>query len=297
MTRQRIFTSIVLLATVAILAVTLAGHHPVIGQSEPTPGGPPPALTVSLDAAATGEPISPYVYGMFIEHQGRCIYGGIWAEMIEDRKFYYPVNTYFPYGESKNKSPWRALPFDTEVRMLPDHAFVGEHSPLVILDGQKPRGILQDRLALRRGKEYTGRIVLSASDLATVEASLVWGPGPGDRQTVTIGPLTQEYATSPLAFTVEADTDDGRLEIIGQGEGSFTVGAVSLMPADNVQGIRADTLALLQRTGRHDLSLAGRLLRQRLPLARRHRRPGPTSTPVESGVLVGGRGIQRLRPR
>ena len=37
-----------------------------------------------------GHPISKYIYGQFIEHLGRCIYGGIWAEMLEDRKFYYP---------------------------------------------------------------------------------------------------------------------------------------------------------------------------------------------------------------
>jgi hypothetical protein len=59
------------------------------------PTGPSTPLTVSLDAAVTGEPISPYVYGQFIEHQGRCIYGGIWAEMLRDRKFFYPVNGYY----------------------------------------------------------------------------------------------------------------------------------------------------------------------------------------------------------
>ena len=44
-----------------------------------------------IDASKTGEPVSPYVYGQFIEHLGRCIYGGIWAEMLEDRKFFFPV--------------------------------------------------------------------------------------------------------------------------------------------------------------------------------------------------------------
>jgi alpha-N-arabinofuranosidase len=59
---------------------------------------PAPALSsepaearVTVDAAAVGAPISPYVYGQFIEHLGRCIYGGLWAEMLEDRKFLYPV--------------------------------------------------------------------------------------------------------------------------------------------------------------------------------------------------------------
>ena len=64
--------------------------RPLQLPSPPQPAGLPRALTVALDAAVTGAPISPYIYGMFIEHQGRCIYGGIWAEMVEDRKFFYP---------------------------------------------------------------------------------------------------------------------------------------------------------------------------------------------------------------
>ena len=47
---------------------------------------------VQIDCGDLKEPVSPYVYGQFIEHLGRCIYGGIWAEMLEDRKFYFPVD-------------------------------------------------------------------------------------------------------------------------------------------------------------------------------------------------------------
>jgi alpha-N-arabinofuranosidase len=248
---QRFVTSIVLFLAVTTFALILVGYSPprVTGQTESTPGGPPRALTVSLDAAVTDEPISPYIYGLFIEHQGRCIYGGIWAEMIQDRKFYYTVNYYFPYGNDMGKSPWRAIPYDTAVTMDSDHAYVGEHSPRITLDGMKPRGIVQEGLALRQGKGYTGRIVLASSDQVTVEVSLIWGPGPGDRQTITVGPLTQDYATSPLAFTAGVDTDNGRLEIVSRGNGSFSIGAVSVMPADNVQGMRADTLQLLKDLG------------------------------------------------
>ena len=48
-------------------------------------------IRVSIDTTKTREPISEYIYGQFIEHFGRCIYGGIWSEMLEDRKFFYPV--------------------------------------------------------------------------------------------------------------------------------------------------------------------------------------------------------------
>ena len=49
------------------------------------------ATVVKVDATATRPQISHYIYGQFIEHLGRCIYGGLWAEMLEDRKFYYPI--------------------------------------------------------------------------------------------------------------------------------------------------------------------------------------------------------------
>ena len=58
----------------------------------PIVGASPADVEVSLDLAKTRAPISKYVYGQFIEHLGRCIYGGLWAEMLEDRKFYYPVD-------------------------------------------------------------------------------------------------------------------------------------------------------------------------------------------------------------
>lgn len=48
-------------------------------------------FAVNVDLTQQGEPISKYIYGQFIEHLGRCIYGGIWSEMLEDRKFYYPI--------------------------------------------------------------------------------------------------------------------------------------------------------------------------------------------------------------
>lgn len=205
--------------------------------------------TVTIDASQTGQPISPYLYGGFIEHQGRCIYGGVWAEMLEDRKFYYPVNYYFPWSMEKHKSPWHANEFDTIVVMDTDQPFVGEHTPRIDLDGEKPRGIVQKGLGLQQGKEYEGYIILRGSDSVQVEVSLVWGPRREDRQTVILNKLSNEYTKMPFRFTAGADTDDGRIEILGRGEGNFYVGTASLMPADNINGMRADAIALLKEIG------------------------------------------------
>src|ERR1039458_3949641 len=66
------------------------------------------AAEIAVDVAHTGAPINPHIYGQFIEHLGRSIYGGIWAEMLEDRKFYSAV------GETRRDkvyvpSPWKSV--------------------------------------------------------------------------------------------------------------------------------------------------------------------------------------------
>jgi len=196
--------------------------------------------TITIDTAKTREPISKYIYGQFIEHLGRCIYGGIWAEVLEDRKFFHPVGD--------EQSPWTVVGPASSVEMARENPFVGEHTPRVNLAGDaSPAGIAQGGLALRQGKAYVGRIWLAAPEEAgPIRISLIWGPGRDERRTVKIDRLTGEFAKTPLCFTAGADTDDGKLEIVGGGSGAFRIGTVSLMPADNVHGMRADTLELLK---------------------------------------------------
>jgi hypothetical protein len=44
-----------------------------------------------IDASKERAPISPYVYGQFIEHAGNLSYTALWCEMLDDWKFYYAV--------------------------------------------------------------------------------------------------------------------------------------------------------------------------------------------------------------
>jgi alpha-N-arabinofuranosidase len=131
------------------------------------------------------------------------------------------------------------------------NAYVGGHTPLVRLAGDAPRGIQQAGLALRKGKVYTGRIVLAGVSGSKVTVSLVWGDGAGGRQVLPITSLGASYSKFPLKFTAGGDAKDGRIEISGTGQGSFHIGAVSLMPAGNIRGFRPDTVGLLkqQRSG------------------------------------------------
>jgi alpha-N-arabinofuranosidase len=209
----------------------------VLCSSQPAAAEAPTApAAITIDAAKTREPMSKYVYGQFIEHLGRCIYGGIWAEMLEDRKFY--------YGVGAKESPWKATAGEACVVMDKHEPFVGEHTPVL----KAPTALVQGDLALRRGKRYVGRIWLAGdATAAPVKVSLAWGDEPGDRQVLSINTLTAEYTKTPLEFVARADTDQGRLEILADGKGNVRVGTVSLMPAYNVHGMRPDTLALLKK--------------------------------------------------
>ncbi len=223
------------------------------------------AATVTVDASQTRAPISKYIYGQFIEHLGRCIYGGIWAEMLEDRKFFYPVTgeapaweMYKPSNRSYDgeghpyellmRSPWMVIGSKQAVRMVKANAYVGEHTPEISLPGNgSPAGLMQERLGLVAGREYIGRVVLSgAAGAGPVEVSLVWGGGASMRHTVVIDQITGEYVKYPLRFRAGNSTDNGRIEIVAKGSGGLRIGAVSLMPADNICGWRADTVARLK---------------------------------------------------
>lgn len=217
--------------------------------------GVPERLQVTIDTQTTSPPISKYLYGQFIEHIRSTMYSSLWAEMLDDRKFYFPITDAKPeppvqagggpFGGRLRE--WRPVGGDDVVVMDKSQPFVGEQSPRISLDPTTPHGIQQSGLALVKGKKYTGRIYLRGTPGSTVQVSLVWGAGPEDRQTITMPALTAAYKKIPLAFTSEADASDGVFEIMGTGAGAFHIGTVSLMPADNIDGFRRDTTSLLRQ--------------------------------------------------
>jgi alpha-N-arabinofuranosidase len=214
----------------------------------------PKRLTATIETQQTAAPVSQYLYGGFIEHGGTLIYRSLWSEMVDDRKFYFPIsskNTEAPAAGPNRPlrmPPRKWLPVgpDGVVVMDKGEPFVGVESPRIQLDPSTPHGIRQAGLSLLKGKKYTGRIYLRGTPGAKVTVSLAWGAGAGGRQTASLDLAGNGYHRFPLSFTANADTAEGALEITGTGSGSFYIGTVSLMPADNLQGFRPDTIALLR---------------------------------------------------
>lgn len=239
LSKFRLLTSALFLAGIAVARMAAAQTPPV---------------HVAIDASKTGAPISKYIYGQFLEHGGNIVNEGVWAEMLEDRKFFYPVSTTPPPAPPgptwQHRAPlrhWAPIGGDAVVTMDTKNPYTGDHSPLIQLSTTTPHGLRQSGIVVRKGKDYTGRVVLAGSPGAIVTVSLVSSKDKGGRQTVTIQTIGSAYRKFPIRFHATSDTDDAQLEIAGTGSGTFHVGAVSLMPADNVEGFRAEVIAVLRQ--------------------------------------------------
>jgi len=229
---------------------------------------PAQQLTMTVDATKTGAPISKFIYGQFTENANNNFYrGGLWAEMLEDRKFYYAITATQALGPSPGRGGrgaprrvWTPLGGESAVIMDQKNAYSGKQSPAIAVDGTSPRGIRQSGIAIKKGQRYSGRVVLSSDPGVDVQVSLVWGTEPAGRQNIRITGIGRTYRKFPLAFTGGIDSPDASIEITGTGKGAFRIGAVSLMPADNVKGWRADSVWALQEIGPTMIRYGGNFL-------------------------------------
>ena len=210
-------------------------------------------LAVKIDITQTGAAISPFIYGQFIEHLGRCIYGGIWAEMLEDRKFYFPITAdYAPYKSLTESafpvvgaSPWQIIGEPGAVTMVRGDAFVGAHAPRL----RGGAGIRQRDLGLVAGQAYTGYLWAKPAGGAPVEieVALVWGDATTERATQRLAFSGGNFTQQTFAFTARRSVERGASLEIRVLAGDALLGPPSLMPADHVHGLRRDTLALLKQ--------------------------------------------------
>ncbi|WBL23889.1 alpha-L-arabinofuranosidase C-terminal domain-containing protein [Zunongwangia sp. HRR-M8] len=187
-----------------------------------------PEITVNLDEKL--DPMSPYIYGQFIEHMGKSIYGGMWAEMLDDRKFYYIPGT--------KKSPWETA-VDTNLVSI-DSSYSYSQGKLPVYQVENNLSLKQQKLALVAGKTYEGRLVFKGNDIKKVTVAL---NGNEDIFDVS-GSNFQKIA---FEFSSEETSDNGSLEITFEGAGKLTLAAVSLMPSDNIKGYRPEVIELMKQ--------------------------------------------------
>ncbi|MDE3200346.1 MAG: alpha-N-arabinofuranosidase, partial [Acidobacteriota bacterium] len=164
-------------ALLAAAVCTFTGNAMHAQDASLQPSSP---IVVHIDANQTAPPISKYEYGMFIEHIGPLIYHSVWAEMLDDRKFYFPINSQPDKKGRPSVGPpmrqllkWRPVGPDADVVLDTDNPFVGDHSPRITLDASTPHGISQTGIWTVKDKHYVGHIWLRGTPGAKVEVTLI----------------------------------------------------------------------------------------------------------------------------
>src|SRR4051812_22149201 len=210
-----------------------------------SPQTSPQSIAVSIDTTATSAPISPQLYGQFLEHIGPIVNHGLWAEMVDDRKFYGPILDQEPPPETDPRrafrgrtQSWLRIGSAENTSLDSQKPYVGEHDLLLRPQGQAAVGVWQGGVSLLKGKQYDGHILIAGDSRAQLEVNLTWGDGAKDRQTINLSHFSSEYTSYPLHFTAPVSTKTARFEIKASGEGEARVGVLSLMPADNIEGFR-----------------------------------------------------------
>src|SRR5262249_40547174 len=139
-------------------------------------------VRVTICATKAGPPINPFIYGQFIQHLGRCIYGGRWAPVLAGREFSCPATAKrAPYADLQDTkfpvltaSPWQATGPAGSVTMETAKPLSGEHSLKFTHGG----GIEQHDLGLVANQVYDGYVRVRTPDgQARLTVALSWGKG------------------------------------------------------------------------------------------------------------------------
>lgn len=194
--------------------------------------------------------VHDHLYGANLEHLGQAVYGGIWAEMLRDRKFAGNDRLYTAPSEGLHNVhpdvgvvlPWEALNPDYEsVLYAHDNStfYTGRQSQRISIrrpDGQA-RGIKQGSLYLQTERDYHLRLVLKGQG-----QSLAVKLGHEDWR---IAELSADWQTYQHTFTTSGADPKGELQLTIS-DGTLWIGCASLMPSDHIRGFRADLIAAMQ---------------------------------------------------
>ncbi len=225
------------------------------------------APEILVDATKVTGRVHPYLFGQNLEYEYGTFSGGeqnmhnahgahtggIWAEMLRDRKF----------EEGDLNKDGVASAWEPEERLfqhwwdlkggvagkhryyIDDQVFYGGGASQAIEVRDDQTSIAQVGLTFQKGHTYRFYVFLKLNGhgTASVDFEDINGTsyGHGDFST-----LTADWAKYTTDFTAPAQTTRGRVRISVEGSGTFWIDSASLMPADNLRGMRRDVVEAMK---------------------------------------------------
>ena len=193
--------------------------------------------TVTPHPQVGGYPFEDGVFGVNLEITRKGFFGGLSAQMLNNRKLYAGLETV---------AGWDCRGCE-RITDRPEESLCGSRF-IILRDGSVSQ--TAETVALREGCRYEAKVWLKAiSDTVTVTFG-VWGL----EQTVTVTSDGEPY--SVLSFTFDGKTtENGTFAVLVWGEAAIF--EVSLMPTDHFYGMRWDVIEELRRVAPTSLRFPG----------------------------------------
>ena len=203
-----------------------------------------------VDPGTALHSINPGIYGQFIEHFGRVVNGGVWAELLRNRKFY-PVDP----DRTNLADPWQPERDRNAVSYAidPSISLDGISSQRVTTFGNTHawRGIHQTGFDLIAGKEYVAYAwILARAAKGNVSFRLESAEGVlAGHAEVPLAAGAGKWKRYEVRLTPDRNLQSAVFRLAFDSAGEHWVGAASLMPGDNLEGFRRDVLELVKAMG------------------------------------------------
>lgn len=201
---------------------------------------------VRVDTSTELHRIDRRIFGQFLEHYCRVIEHGLWAELLQNRKFY----PFDGIGQMNLAAPWTDDPKDKSSSFSIDRSISidGVSSQRIILmEGTSPwRGIRQEGFDVVGGREYSGHAWIK-SDGADQSVAFALEGTDGTTLAKAEMPLkSRDWQRYDFKLTPSGGLRPAVFRIMFNHPGIVWIGAASLMPADNIGGLRRDVVELAQ---------------------------------------------------
>lgn len=202
-----------------------------------------------------GERVSPMLFGANIEHTRSCVYQGLSAQMLRNRKF-----AGKPEACSGHAAQW--YPIGEKALFLFDRAYTRHHElyhmkrnhecnaqRIVNASEGSLCGLGQHELVLQADHTYLFRMVAKASAPVRVTAALTARHGRTTYASCEMLLDSEDWTTCEGRLCCAVSDDDADLRLTFTARTSLCIGALSLLPEDTFHGMRSDVVACLREMG------------------------------------------------
>lgn len=243
-----------------VVLLWLAGAAVLAAQRGPRPPATPTlAASVRIDATTVANPISPQLYGHFLEYMFEGIKAGLHAELLKNRGFEDAANAsglprdWEREPSDRNDDRETTFAWDAEVayaaQETPFPAEAAAHALRLTIKARYdgPRGVRQSRIPVRSGITYTASVWLKTADYDGALTVSLGQDREGGRiyaaATVPRVSTDDAWHRYTVALTPTVADPLAKLTIVFDGKGRLWLDQASLMPGDAVDGVRADVMA------------------------------------------------------